>query len=91
MPRLPDLLVHHVDDALTPDLDLLLVGVGVDDPAERLLWRRNVVAPGREHDDRRTDIFQIELPAMFKAGLSARQLVADEQLSTIQWISASFM
>jgi hypothetical protein len=33
--------MHHADDALAADLDFLLVGIGVDDPVERLLGRRN--------------------------------------------------
>src|SRR5208282_1518989 len=73
-------LVDHVDDALTANPDLLLVGIGVDDPVERLLGRRDVVAPGREHDDRRADRLDVERPAVLDAGLAARQLVADEQL-----------
>ena len=34
---MPDLLVDHVDDPLSADLDLIFVGVSVDYPIHRLL------------------------------------------------------
>ena len=90
--EMADLVVDHVDDALAANLDLMLVGVSVDDPVQRLLRRGDIVAPGGEHDDRRADRLEVELAAALDARLAARQPVADEQIcSTIQWISASFM
>lgn len=35
-PQVPDLIIHHVEDALAADLDLELVGIGVEDPVQRL-------------------------------------------------------
>ena len=66
--EMADLVVHHVDDALAADLDFLLVGVGVEDPVERLLGRRDVVAERGEDDDRRTDPLQIDGDPHARAG-----------------------
>ena len=46
--EMPDRLVQRVDDGLTVGDDLVDVVVEVENPAERLLRRRDVVAPGAE-------------------------------------------
>src|SRR5271166_647777 len=51
--------------------DFLLVDVGVEDPVERLLGRRDVVAERGEDDDRRTDPLQIDGDAV-RASSGAR-------------------
>lgn len=60
--KMANLLVNQVNDTLAANLDVPLVGVGVDDPVERLPRRRDVVAVPCELDDRRADGLQIELP-----------------------------
>src|SRR5208282_5510869 len=81
MPRWPTLsCTMYIDDALAADLDFLLVGVGVQDPVERLLRRRDVVAERGEDDDRRTDPLQNDGDPVLEPGLAASELVADEQL-----------
>ena len=56
------------------------VGVGVDDPVQRLLRRRDGVAIAGEHDDRRADLLHVDLTAALDARLAPRQPIADEQL-----------
>ena len=73
-------LVQAVDDRLTGRDNLVLVVVEVEDPAQRLLWRRNVVTPRTEHDDRRLDVAQVDSHAVRAAQLAGGELVADEQL-----------
>jgi hypothetical protein len=55
-------LVQHVDDGPAGLDDRLLVAPHVDDPVERLRRRRDVVAPGCEHDHGRGDVAQIDPP-----------------------------
>jgi hypothetical protein len=40
--EMADFVMHHVDDALAADLDLVDVGIGLRDPVQRLLRRRDV-------------------------------------------------
>src|SRR5208283_524935 len=54
--EMPDRVVQRVDDGLTVGHDLVDVVVEVENPVERLLRRRDVVAPGTEANDRRLDV-----------------------------------
>ena len=54
--------------------------IQIGDPAERLLRRGDVVAPGAEHDDRRADVAQVDARAVGGAQLAGGELVADEQV-----------
>ena len=63
-----DRLVQRVDDGLAVRDDLVLVLVEVGDPAQRLLRRRDVVAPRAEHDDRRADVAQVDAHAARTCG-----------------------
>ena len=73
-------LVQRVDDGLAVGDDLVLVVVEVEDPVQRLLRRRDVVAPRAEHDDRRADVAQVDADAVGGADLARGELVADEQI-----------
>ena len=59
-----DLVVDGVDDGLAPGADVVLAVVEVEDPVERLLRRRDVVALGAEDDDRRADRAQVDRGAV---------------------------
>src|SRR5262249_38923960 len=59
-----DLLVHRIDDSLPVGADSAHAVVEVEDPAERLLRRGDVVALGTEHDDRSVDVAQVDRPAV---------------------------
>src|SRR5215470_346694 len=75
-----DGLVNGIDDRLTVGANFIDVLVKIEDPAEGLLWWRDVIALGAEYDDRRADIAQIDGGAVGGLYLSRRQTVADEQL-----------
>jgi hypothetical protein len=56
--------VNGVDDRLSVGPDLAGVRIKVEDPSERLLRRRNVVAPGAEHHDGRADLAKVDRRAV---------------------------
>ena len=60
IPRCPADLVDTVDDRLAVRPDFIDVFVKVQNPAEGLLRRRDVVALGTEHDDGRPNIAQVD-------------------------------
>ena len=43
-PQVPDLLVHHINDGLPTDQNVILILVQIQNPSEGLLGRRDVVA-----------------------------------------------
>jgi hypothetical protein len=51
-----DALVDRIDDRLPVRADLIGVLVKIDNPSERLLRRRDVVALGAEDDDGSADV-----------------------------------
>src|SRR6516225_6186166 len=53
-------LMQAIDDRLTCRNDLVLVIVKIEDPVQCLLWRRDVVTPGAEYDNRGVDIAQVD-------------------------------
>ena len=73
-------LVNGVDDRLAVSADVVDVVIEVENPSERLLRGRDVVALGAEHDDRRTDVAQVDHRPVRGLDHSRRELVADEQL-----------
>jgi hypothetical protein len=75
-----DGFVDRVDDRLSMLADVVHVVIEIEDPAERLLRRRDVVALGAEHDDRRTDVAEIDRCPVRGLDGACRELVADEQL-----------
>ena len=54
--------------------------VEIEDPVQRLLRRGDVVRLGAEHNDRRTDIAQVQARTIGRSDVSRSKLVADEQL-----------
>src|SRR5439155_9661876 len=77
-----DVLVQQPHDDLAAGLDFLGRAVDVGDPVERLLWGRDVVAHGREQDDRRLDLAQVEGRAVLRTHVSGPELVADEKIAS---------
>ena len=57
---MPNGLVQAVDDRLAGFDDLIFVIVEVENPVECLLRRRDVVAPGAEHNYRRFDVTEVD-------------------------------
>src|SRR5208337_190520 len=78
--EMPDLFVHHVYNALSAHADLMFIEIGVGDPVQRLLRRRNVVTPACEDDDRRADGLEVERAPGLQLRRAPRQFVADEYL-----------
>ena len=78
--EMADARVERVDDDLLMRADLVDVVVQVRDPVQRLGRGRDVVAPGRDHDDRRADVPEVDAPPVGGLNRARRQLVADEQL-----------
>ena len=60
MPRWPTFSCSAIHDGLVVEADVLDAAVDVGDPVERLLGRRDVVAPRREHDDGRADVADVD-------------------------------
>src|SRR5258708_6023484 len=78
---MPDTFVQAIDDRLLVDADLVDAAVDIGDPIERLLRRRDVVAPGREYDDRLTDVAEVDAGfAVRGLDLAGAELVADEEV-----------
>src|SRR6516164_116740 len=75
-----DARMQRIDDRLAVFDDLVDIVVEVENPAQRLLRRRDVIAPGAEADDRRLDVAQIDPNAVARADLAGREPVADEQI-----------
>src|SRR6476661_6097406 len=75
-----DALVDRVDNGLSVGPDLVDVGVEVEYPVQRLLWRGDVVSLGAEHQYRRFDITQINGLAVRHLDTAGSQIVADEEL-----------
>ena len=78
--EMADALVDRVDDRLAVGADLVDVLVEIENPAERLLRRRDVVALRAEHHDGRADIAQVDRGAVRRLDSAGGELVADEQL-----------
>ena len=88
--QMPDLVVHAVDDGLAVGADVLDAAVEVEDPVQRLLRRRDVVALRAEADDRRLDVAQIDAGTPSPVTISAvASLLPTNRLSTIHCISSA--
>ena len=89
--QMANALVKAIDDRLAGLDDLILVVIEVEDPVQRLLRRRDVVAPGTEPDDRRFDIAQVDPQAVGAARSSpAASLLPTNSWSAIACISGAF-
>src|SRR6266498_1105970 len=77
---MPDVGVGQIDDVL-PGL-LEVTGVLVDhwNPADRLMRRRDVVAVGREDDQRISNATKIDAAMLVDPHPALLQLIADEQV-----------
>src|SRR5690348_4604465 len=73
-------VMDGVDDGLAIGANLVHTVVEVEYPAQRLLWRRDVVALRTEDDDRRAYVAQVEGGAVGCLDVPCREIVADEQL-----------
>ena len=67
-------------DRLPAGLNVLIVFVEIDDPAEGLLRRGNVVAFGAEAENRGADVAKIDPHAVAGGDLGGCQTITDEQL-----------
>src|SRR5579864_2483971 len=74
-----DRFVNRVDDGLAVGAYFVDILVEIEQPAKRLLRRRDVVALGAEHDNRRTDVAQVDRALVGGLDSSGGQVVADEQ------------
>ena len=72
--------MDRVNDRLSILADLVDIVIEVENPAERLLRRRDVVTLGAEHDDRRADVPQVNGCSFGGLNLACGQIVTDEQL-----------
>ena len=79
-PEMTDGFVDGVDDGLPERPDLVDVVIEVENPAERLLRRGDVVALRAEHHDRRTDVAKIDGGAVGGLDAAGGEIIADEQL-----------
>ncbi len=77
---MPDLMIQGVHDRPAGCPDVVNVPVQIEDPAERLRRRTDVVARRGEHDDWRGDVANIESRAVARLQFIAGQLVADEEV-----------
>ena len=78
--EMPDGFMDRVDDRLPVGPDVIDALIEVEDPIERLLGRRDVVAFRAEHDDRRPDIAKIDCGAIRGLDASGGKVVANKQL-----------
>src|SRR6516225_1044604 len=78
--QMPYLRINDVEDPLAAPPDLVHALVIVENPVERLLRRRYVVALRAETDDRRLDLADIEADAVAGHDLGGRELVADKEI-----------
>src|SRR5438045_170731 len=75
-----DRLVNSVYDGLPERPDLVDVVIEIENPAECLLWRGDVVAFRAEHHDRRANVTKIDGGSIRHLDAAGRQIVADKQL-----------
>ena len=78
--EMPDLVVQGVHDRPAGGADVVDVPIQIENPAECLRRRTDVVFRGGEHNDRRGDVADIEGRAIMRLQFVAGQLVADEEV-----------
>ena len=78
--QMADAFVDGVNNGLTAGAQIVVLRIEIDNPAQRLLGRGDVVALGTEANDRRTDIAQIDAHPVAGDDFGGGQPVADEQL-----------
>ena len=77
--EMADLFMNRIDDGLTVAADFVDAIIKIEDPSESLLWRCDIVALRAKHDDRRTDVAQIDRRAVGRFDLPGGKIVADEK------------
>src|SRR5262249_14804197 len=75
-----DALMDGVDDGLAVGANFFDILVKVENPSERLLQRRDVVALRAEHDDGRADVAKVYRGSVRWLNPPRCETVADEQL-----------
>src|SRR5262249_28432296 len=78
--EMADGFVNSVHDRLSVGPDLVDVAIKIEDPAECLLRRSDVVALRAEHDDGRTDVAEVDDGAVRGLDATRREMIADEEL-----------
>src|SRR6516165_551973 len=74
------LWVDGIEDPLTAFPDIIHASIVIQNPVERLLRRRDVVAMRTEADDGSLDFTQVEANAVAGDDLASREFIADEQI-----------
>ena len=87
--QMADFVVDRVDDGLAIGADFIDVLIQIENPSERLLWRRDVVALGAKYHDRRTDIAKVDGQPFRRLDFPAARLLPTNNSSTINWISSA--
>src|SRR5262245_29631364 len=77
---MPHGFMDRIDESLPVGANVIDAVVEVEDPIERLLGRRNVVAFRAEYDDRRADIAKIDRGAIRGLDAPGGKIVADKQI-----------
>src|SRR6202790_1550524 len=78
--EMTDAFVNRVDNRLAVGPDFIDVGVEIENPVQRLLRWRDIVALGAEYQDRRSDIAQIDRLTVRHLDPAGGEVVADEEL-----------
>src|SRR5208337_5306312 len=78
--EMADRLVDGIDYRLSVSSDLINILIKIENPAERLLWRRNIVTLRAEYYDRGANIAKIDPYALRCFNAAGSEVVADEQL-----------
>src|SRR3954466_6288266 len=72
--------MDSVDNRLPAGPDVVDIVIKIENPSERLLGWRDVVALRAEHHDGRTDIAQVDRGAVRCLNPAGSEIVSDEQL-----------
>ena len=71
--------MDRIDDGLPIRADVVDIVVEIENPSERLLRRRDVVAFRAEHHNRRADIPEVDRRSVRRLNSSGGEIIADEQ------------
>src|SRR3954463_6407722 len=78
--QMADALVPTINDGLSCGYDLVLMGIEVGNPSQRLLRRRDAHRSGAEQDIRRLDVAQIDTNTAGSMQFARGQLVTDKEV-----------
>src|SRR5215203_298882 len=71
--------VDRIDDGLSVRPDFIYIFIKIQNPSQRLLRRRDVVALRADDDNGRTNVAQVDGSAIGGFHAPRREIVADEQ------------